>query len=488
MTAKNLTQTADLNLEFYRKQAKALLRAARTGDAAANARLRKYSTAKEAALHAAQMAIAREQGFKSWPRFHAFITEANLDFHALVDRFIDAATSDGRRAREILAEHPDIANAGFYVALVLGDWERVADAIAADPDLATEKSGPQACEPLIYVCFSRFGHPRAERALRLALTARLLLNNGADPDSAFQSEEGALSCLYAASGLLANPEMTRILLEAGANPNDGESLYHATEHADLTCMKLLLEYCAKPTATNALNHMLDRENREGLRLLLDAGANPNELNGQIDTSLHWAVRRCRSAETIAMLLDHGVDIDAVRSDGRTAYAMAVLSGQTEVAKLLESRGADTRLSPLDAFVAGRGGEVPKESAASPGNARLLTHLAESGSVAAVEALLTAGVPIDARGDMGETALRWACWKGNTALIKALLARGAPLDARETTYGAPPSGWLHHGATNNGEGDYAEGARLLIAAGVKDWDAPSGNEAMDAVLREKELIP
>lgn len=490
MTPKTLSQTADLNLDYYRKQAKALLRTARAGDPDANRRLHRHGAPGETALHTAQLTIARELGFLSWPRLVAFITESSLDFRDLVDRFIDAAVSDGGRARDLLADHPQIANAGFYVALVLGDWERVADAIAADPALAIEKSGPQNCEPLLYVCFSRFGHPQSPRAPRLALTARLLLQNGADPDTTFQPEDpndGPLSCLYAASGLLRNTEMTRILLEAGADPNDNESLYHATESADLTCLRLLLEHGARVTGSNAIKHMLDHESAEGLRLLLEAGGDPNETNPEGDTALHWAVRRDRSPHIIGMLLDAGADIDAVRKDGRTAYAMAVVAGQAEVAGLLARRGADTRLSPLDAFIAGQGGDVPLESAASPENARLLTQLAESGHVAAVEALLRAGVPVDARGDGGITALHYACWRGNTGLIRLLLDHGAPLDLKDNMYGGTPGGFLHHGALNCGEGDYAEGARLLMRAGVAEWNSPSGNPALDKVLHESGFI-
>lgn len=487
MTKSPLSQTADLNLDFYRKRAKALLRAARAGDAASNARLKRYGSHDEPALHAAQLAIAREQGFASWPRFQAFVTESNLDFRQLVDRFISAATSDGRRARDILADHPDVVGAGVYVALVMGDWEKVADAIAADPDFATEKSGPEGVEPLVYACFSRFGHPGSPRATKLALTVRLLLSRGADPNTAFISDDGPLSCLYAVSGLLGNVEMTRLLLEAGADPNDGESVYHATEHADLTCLRLLLEHGGKPDSANALKHMLDREDWEGVRLLLDHGADPNHTNPQGDTALHWAVRRGRSVAIVAMLLEAGADIDAVRNDGRTAYAMAVVDGQSAMAEYLAGRGADTRLSAIDAFVAGQGGEVPPESAHSPENARLLTQLAEGGNVTAVEGLLKAGVPVGARGDGGITALHYACWRGDVAMMRILIAAGAPLDVKDDMYGATPSGFLHHGSTNCRLGDYAEGTRMLLAAGLREWDEPSGNAKMDAVLREAGLI-
>lgn len=472
-----------LNLEFYRKQAKALLKSAKAGDADAARRL----PSAAAALHDAQLAIAREQGFASWPRFKAFIVESRLDFHGLVDAFIDAATSDFERARSLLTAHPQLARAGFYSALVLGVTQIVGPYLAARPELATAKSGPQKVEPLIYACFSRFARRGGRFAPQIVETVKLLLRNGADPNTTFHGDDGPLSCLYAAAGLHGNPELTRVLLEAGADTEDNESLYHSTEHHDLECMQLLLRAGAKPNGTNALKHMLDWESPEGVRLLLDAGADPNEVNAQGDTALHWAVRRMRSPQVVDMLLDAGVDIDARRKDGRTAFAMATVHGATGVVDLLMARGADTRIDPFDAFVAGIG-ELPPIDAASAVNARLLTQLAEAGNVRAVEALVKAGVPLDSRGDMGETALHWACWKGNVALIKLLLSHGAPLDAKESTYGAPPSGWLHHGATNCRAGDYAEGTRLLLAAGVRDWDGPSGNPAMDAVLKEAGLIP
>src|SRR5205823_1893029 len=103
-------------------------------------------------------------------------------------------------------------------------------------------------------------------------------------------------------------------------------------------------------ATQGLMHMLDREDLAGLQLLLAAGADPNHTNHRGDTALHWAVWRGRSAESIAALLDHGAAIDARRADGRTAYAVAIQSGQTATASLLESRGASTELSAIDRFL------------------------------------------------------------------------------------------------------------------------------------------
>jgi ankyrin repeat protein len=435
-----------LNLEYYRKQAKALLKTARSGDAAALARL-----GGTPALHTAQLAIAREQGFASWPRFRAFLAQSALDFQGLATAFVEAALGDRRRAEEMVAANPALAEAGLYPALVLGDRVR-AERIIAKIGAGT-KGGPASWPAILYCCYSRFAQPSSGRADEIVDTVRMLLARGSDPNAFYNPEEfpdNPLSALYGATGLNNNPELGRVLLGAGGRADDGESLYHSTEHGgDFACVKLLLEYGAP--ATTALNHMLDGENMEGLRLLLDAGADPNKVNGRGETTLHWAVWRCRSTEIIAALLDHGAAIEARRPDGRTAYALAVVSGQTEVAALLKSRGADTTVPPLDS---------------SPQTDRLLPDMASVHATETVRTLLAAGVPIDTRGEHGATALHWACWKGYADLVELLLAHGASLDVRDTSFNGDPAGWRDHGSENNHDrrgSDYEAVAALLARA-------------------------
>src|SRR5689334_19163107 len=75
------------NLEYFRKQAKALLRRARRGDSAALARFgrvvpgRVVVGAQSLKLSDAQLVIAREAGFSSWPKLRD-----ELDFRAEVRR------------------------------------------------------------------------------------------------------------------------------------------------------------------------------------------------------------------------------------------------------------------------------------------------------------------------------------------------------------------------------------------------------------------
>src|SRR5215212_4973403 len=94
-----------MNLEQLRKQAKELVRAARSGDADAVARL----GGDAPILARAQHALAREHGYASWP---ALVAGAEASVDSIV-----AAAADGRRervealvaARPALAEDPWVA-------------------------------------------------------------------------------------------------------------------------------------------------------------------------------------------------------------------------------------------------------------------------------------------------------------------------------------------------------------------------------------------
>src|SRR4029077_11038335 len=57
------------NIDQLRRQARELLRAAADGEPAALARVRAFS--ERLSLSAAQLAVAREYGFASWPALHA---------------------------------------------------------------------------------------------------------------------------------------------------------------------------------------------------------------------------------------------------------------------------------------------------------------------------------------------------------------------------------------------------------------------------------
>jgi hypothetical protein len=198
-----------------------------------------------------------------------------------------------------------------------------------------------------------------------------------------------------------------------------------------------------------------------LRRMLDSGVDPNTREGlQSETPLHVATRR-RRASAVGILLESGADIDAETTNGKTAFAHAARRGFDEVAELLRSRGAGTRLNEPDrlavAIVNGRMDEAREILATQPGAARtgnaeedrLLADLAGRNDTAVVEFLIRAGADLAAPGLDDGTPLHQAAWFGQPGNARLLIDAGAPLDVFDGTHASSPIGWAVHGSRNSG---------------------------------------
>jgi ankyrin repeat protein len=426
-----------VNVEQLRKQAKELVRDARAGDERALARLQ----GRGPTLAHAQLVLAREHGYPSWPALVA-------SHEASAEAFVLAATGRQRtRAEAMLAARPGIAG-DPWAALTLGRGWR------GDPN---EPGGPRGWAPILYVCHSCFPS--------VAL-ARELLRRGADPNASFENEYGSMSALYGAAGVAHDPELTRVLLDAGADPNDNESLYHATESASTACLELLLAHGAEPRGTNALAHALDDERLDHVRLLLEAGADPNE-----HAHVAHAVRRGRGPELVRLLAEHGADLDRPGGETwrgnvplRTPYRHARLRARDDVAETLAELGASTDVDPADAAVEalarGERPTTPLPETFDVDQQEVIVLAALGGHV---EAVVDAVGP-DFRGVVGGSPegslLQHAAWVGDAALVERLLGLGA----------APEGGlgWAAHGSRNHRASgrDYVAVAELLVAAGAE----------------------
>jgi len=406
-----------MNLEQLRKQAKELVRAARAGDEEALARL----GGREPILARAQLVLAREQGYASWPALVVAV-EANAD------AFVRAATDQRRASAEtMLAARPEIEQ-DPWARLVLGrEWH-------GDP---IEPGGPRIWAPLLYVCHSCFASPAL---------AEELLERGADPNSFFVNEYGRMSALYGAAGVVHHPELTRLLLESGANPDDGESLYHATEAESPDCVRLLLEHGAQTRGTNALAHALDDDRLDHVRLLLEAGADPNE-----NAIVAHAVRRGRGPEFIRLLAEHGADLDRPGGETwrgrvplRTPYQHAALRGRADRMEALAALGASTDVDPDDLSVAavarGERPETPLPATLDPDAQEVLVLAALRGHLDIVLDVVGPNFRGVVGGSPEGTLLHHAAWIGSPELVRELLARGADPTALAKADFDTPLGW------------------------------------------------
>lgn len=432
-----------MNVEQLRKQAKELVKAAQTGDPEALARLE----GREPILARAQLVLAREHGYPSWT---ALLAAAG----ASVETFVRAATQ-GRRGRAdlILGGRPELER-DPWVQLVLGrEWH-------GDPNTV---GGPLSWAPLLYVCHSCYP---------TTALAREMLARGADPNGFFVNEYGNMSALYGAAGIRRDPELTRALLEAGANPNDGESVYHSTEADSPECLRILLEHGAETNGTNALAHALDNERMEHVRLLLEHGIDPNE-----GACVAHAVRRGRGAETIELLVSHGADVDRPGGETwrgnvplRTPYQHAVLRGNDDLAQRLAELGATTDVDPADAAVAsiarGERPTTPLPETLDPDAQEVLVLAAQRGHLDLVLDVVGPEFRGVVGGSPAGTLLHHAAWIGSVANVERLLERGADPVAR--AHFDTPLVWAAHGSRDydGPDGDHVGVAERLVAAGAE----------------------
>lgn len=508
-------QAKDL-LALYRKQAPEAIQRFSKALPAARGKSPLEIEAMGLRLHDAQSCLAREHGFASWPDLQGFVlarraqaddpAQAVLQWLRLVYAG-DVAGGPNRAqptvALRLLEDQPGLLAGDPYLACAIGDEAVLRRATTQDPAWVHRAGGPLRLPPLVAVTHSGLmALPRFRERLRAC--ASFLIDAGASPDQSIGSrwapasleapnEGERLSALYGAAGQNHDPELTMLLLDAGADPNDGESLYHSLETP--ACTRLLLEAGARVAGTNALHRVLDLDDLSTLQLLLAHGGDANELLADTATAtpgslLLWAIRRRRSVGHIEALLAAGFQADARTPDGTPAHTVALRFGLTEVALLLASKGGGAPLSESEAFIAAcaRGDEAAARTlqAAHPGlidtldqaQLRLLPELAAQGGCGdAVKLMVKLGWPIEVRGgDWDGSALNQAVFRGDADLARFLLEHGADWKARHG-YGDNVCGTLSWASLNEPVegGDWVGCAQAMLAHGL-----PAARPAPDRV--------
>jgi len=420
------------------------------------------------------------------------------------DDFIKASVWYGPadEAEALLGSSPFIAESSIYTAALLGNDAAVRRFLAEDASLATSKGGALGWDALTYLCFSRFLRYRPPGTFVAA--AEALIGAGADVNTGFFDHQHTPhaeweSVLYGVSGVAFHPELTRLLLDHGADPNDNEVPYHSPESYDNRAFQLLLD-SGKLTA-DSLSIMLlrkcDVHDTEGLQLALQAGADPNLMTMWGVTALHQAVLRDNQLQNVLMMLEHGADPGLQsRKDGRSAFVIAAQRGRADLLHLFLEYGFDLILQGTDELARACAMDEPATGilpATSGG--MLLGAFAGNNNAAGIDRLLALDVPADAPYISGDayfgipgnsTALQVAAWRGAHDALKLLISRGADVNARDIN-GNTPLMLAVRACTNS----YWMARRkpdsiaALLAAGAKKDDVvvPTGYDEADYLLAE-----
>jgi len=329
----------------------------------------------------------------------------------------------------------------------------------------------------------------------------LLLKHGADANSANPEGETALH-LLARSG---NVEAAKLLLKAGAKVDPRENfgqqtpLMWAVARRQPAMVELLLAKGANPDARGAVRDYQRVATAESRAKSMDRGG---------FTPLLYAAREnCR--QCVESLIKHGADLNLPDPTGVVAMVIAMINGNTDIAKRLIEACADVNQwdifgqAPLHVAIAtmGGGGGGGRGGRGGGGGNPLDADLPQQATGAQIVQMLIArganpnqqtSYPSAVRsvGYRGTTPFLVAVGTGNLPLVKQLIANGAlvtlataegqgaihaAVQAR-VGGGGPPGDGLDLGAlaTVNDDADAAAPAAApRAAAGPPRGSSPAG---------------
>jgi ankyrin repeat protein len=502
------TLPANPNLDYDRKQAKALLKAYQAGDAEATERVRaahprlenvldKTIPLDEFKLSDAQLVIAREYGFSSWPKLKHHIETVQAGLDKTFEQFAEAV------------QHENVA--------------QVRALLKTTPALATRINDPAMNfdAPAIVIAASRNNRELVDT----------LIENGADVNAKSEWWAGAYGTLHNT-----NPEMVTYLIERGAKVD----IHAATMRGMMDVLDTLL--AADPALVNAKGPDGQRplhfsRSTAMIDYLLEHGADINARDvDHCGTAAQYLVAEHpdlarhllgRGAEAdifmacalgdsalVKTILDTDSDVVNKRIGGvdyppvppapgghiytynlganRSPFQIARKYSQDAVLQLLLENS-----SPLRRFVAAceradaeTVRTILKDSpdiaqTLSDQDKRLLVDAAWNHDLAGVKLMLEAGFDSAAARTDGFTALHCAAFHGFVDIVKLLLQYRPALE-QKNDYGGTALSTAIYGATHSWrhDGNFPATIEALIQAGskVEPESIPSGSEVIDVILR------
>lgn len=492
-------------LEQLKKQAKDLRKQFLAGERAAIERVREHHPDFQAVsrgnlpLHDAQLVMAREYGFASWPKLKDHVESILLETGEPMELLKKAFHADDARwLRKLLERYPEFKR------------------------LINEPIGPFDSPAIANVRSREMLDVLLEAGADIDAKSRWwaggfgLLHN-AEPDlAAYAVQRGATVDVHAAARL-GMREMLRELVTADphlvhARGGDGQTPLHFAGTIEIAAF--LLDHGAD-IDTRDLDHestpaqWMIRERQEIARFLVQRGCKTDIL---IAAALGEAdlVRQHLDADprSIHMRVTEEYFPKSSPRSGGTIYQWTLgwYVSPHEVAKqfdrddvyrlLMDRSPADVKLiaacwvadeTIVNALIASHPDLVAN---LSPGYRRHVALAARNNNLAATRLMLSAGLPVQALGQHRATPLHWAAFHGNAEMTREILRYHPPLELTDADFKSTPLGWAMHGSEHGWyceSGDYAGTVELLLDAGAKLPAKIGGTDAVKEVLRRHGLL-
>jgi ankyrin repeat protein len=231
----------------------------------------------------------------------------------------------------------------------------------------------------------------------------------------------------------------RLLLDSGADPNDGQALYNTS--APVEVLELLFAYGLGKDKGGPWT------NRVGDRL------SPQQM---LQWEL-WRAARHNQFEKVKLLVEHGVDVNrSTTHRNTTPYEEAVVAGNREIVEYLLQHGAirielDEKQRFASACATGRRDEAYAilmnntrfiESMSEEERSRIVHNAAASGREGALRLVAELGFNLNAM-ILKRTPMHDAAWGNHVGTIKLLIELGADPTIRDGEYDGTPLDWAEY---------------------------------------------
>ena len=483
--------SATPNLEFLKKQAKALLRKMPQGK-----------------LADAQHALANEYGFATWAKLKSHVESLGLSpAEALKAAVCD---SDAVRVRELIQQHPELRatindplpNYGFgaqalFAAVQRSDRATIDVLLQAGADIRKRTDWWAGgfgvlddCDPsLVEFLVERGAVVDAHAAARLGLMPKLRELVAADLGAVHAKGGDGQTPLHFASTV----EVAEFLLLNGADI-DARDVDHESTPA-----QYMLRVDQKRHYPNdrqdVARYLVSRGCRTDILMAAALGdvdlvrrhldSDPNCIRMSVSeewfpkqdpraggTIYIWALGMHRTAHSVARDFGH-----------EDVFALLMARTPEELKLALACELGDERV--FHEFLAKHPDAAKTLSAADQ---QKLPNAAQNNNTQAVRLMLEAGWPVDTPGEMGATALHWAGFHGNAEMAREILRFHPALELKSREYAGTALGWALYGSGNGWHretGDYVGTVRALLEAGSILSPDAEAMEPSDAVL---EMLP